>query len=289
MLINSQRSSCKEEDSEGICYIETKNLDGETNLKYKQAVKELSLYKEEKQFVKLKGLLECNQPNEFIYEFNAKLYCDKMINIDKQSFLLRGCSLRQTHCVFGIAVYVGHNTKIMKNSPSARTKTSRIENIMNTQIIVIVIVQFTMSFIAAMLYIYWITRHQHEMSYVLTEAYLAKIGFVFFLFRIGTWNLIFTNLVPISLLVTLEMIKYIQGMFISWDIKIIDSVTFTPSKVQTSTLNEELGQVKFIFSDKTGTLTKNYMEFRKMSVGKYIYTQESSKFIHFTKTSVKTN
>jgi len=60
----------------------------------------------------------------------------------------------------------------------------------------------------------------------------------------GTWVLIFTNLVPISLLVTLEMIKYIQGMFISWDIYIYDQPTRTPTKVQTSTLNEDLGQVK---------------------------------------------
>lgn len=49
--------------------------------------------------------------------------------------------------------------------------------------------------------------------------------------------------------------------------------TFTAAKVQTSTLNEELGQVKFIFCDKTGTLTKNYMEFKKMSIGPYSYGQ----------------
>ena len=67
------------------------------------------------------------------------------------------------------------------------------------------------------------------------------------------------------------MIKYIQGMFISWDITIYDRETRTPAKVQTSTLNEELGQVKFIFSDKTGTLTKNYMEFKKMSIGNFTY------------------
>lgn len=55
-----------------------------------------------------------------------------------------------------------------------------------------------------------------------------------------------------------------------------DKVNFTPAKVQTSTLNEELGQIKFIFSDKTGTLTQNYMEFKKMSVGNHNYSQESS-------------
>ena len=221
-MINAQKSSEKdknEEESLGICYIETKNLDGETNLKYKQAVKEFSIYKNEKQFGRLKGLIECTQPNEFIYEFNAKYHNDKsqILNIDKQSFLLRGCSLRQTHCIFGIAVYVGHNTKIMKNSPSARTKTSRIENIMNFQIIIIVCVQFLMSIIGATFYLFWVTFHKNELGYVLpnlvpSERYPVppSMGVGFFMLRIGTWVLIFTNLVPISLLVTLELIKYIQ-------------------------------------------------------------------------------
>jgi magnesium-transporting ATPase (P-type) len=62
-------------------------------------------------------------------------------------------------------------------------------------------------------------------------------------------------------------------MFISWDYKLTDTQTFISAKVQTSTLNEELGQVKFIFSDKTGTLTKNYMEFKKMSIGNFTYGQ----------------
>lgn len=215
VLINTQKTNkndANDEESLGICYIETKNLDGETNLKYKQAVKEFSSFKNELNFGKLRGLLECNQPNEFIYEFNAKYFKEnaQQINIDKQSFLLRGCSLKQTHCIFGIAVYVGHNSKIMKNSPCARTKTSRIENIMNAQIIIIVIVQCIMSFIGALLYLYWLGGYKDQLRYVLTDEYFSKIGFVFFLFRMGTWNLIFTNLVPISLLVTLEMIKYIQ-------------------------------------------------------------------------------
>jgi phospholipid-transporting ATPase len=74
-------------------------------------------------------------------------------------------------------------------------------------------------------------------------------GFFMFLSRLGTWILIFTNLVPISLLVTMEMIKFIQGMFISWDVTIYDVEKDTPTFVQTSTLNEELGQVKVIYSN----------------------------------------
>jgi len=68
--------------------------------------------------------------------------------------------------------------------------------------------------------------------------------------RMGTWVLIFTNFVPISLLLTMEMVKYFQGMFISWDINLFYKETNTAAYVQTSTLNEELGQVQvllFIF------------------------------------------
>lgn len=78
--------------------------------------------------------------------------------------------------------------------------------------------------------------------------------------------LIFTNFVPISLLVTLEMVKFLQAVFISWDLKLYYPLTDTAAGVQSSNLNEELGQINYVFSDKTGTLTCNIMEFRKFSV-----------------------
>mmetsp|Transcript_8609 Transcript_8609/g.8566 ORF Transcript_8609/g.8566 Transcript_8609/m.8566 type:complete len:281 (+) Transcript_8609:947-1789(+) len=92
-----------------------------------------------------------------------------------------------------------------------------------------------------------------------------------FILQFFTWMLLFTNFVPISLLVTLEMVKFCQAIFISWDLKLYYEPTDTPAKVQSSNLNEELGQINYVFSDKTGTLTCNIMEFRKFTIGGISY------------------
>ena len=96
-----------------------------------------------------------------------------------------------------------------------------------------------------------------------------------------TWVIIFTNLVPISLMVQFEIIKLIQATLMTWDNMMIEPPTYTkdgkldevdiPMRAQASNLNEELGQVEYIFSDKTGTLTCNVMEFKKFSAGNQSY------------------
>ena len=82
-----------------------------------------------------------------------------------------------------------------------------------------------------------------------------------------TWVLLFTNMVPISLLVTIEVVKFAQSLFIQWDIRIYDTERDMNTRVQSSNLNEELGQISHIFSDKTGTLPANVMQFRKFTAG----------------------
>ena len=119
-------------EPKGVCYIETKNLDGETNLKHKIAEKFLnhSLSRLDNLDQKLKGSLICEQANDQIYKFEGTAYMDffhRKLSLSSDNLLLRGSSLRNTQWVIGFIAYAGHQTKIMMNSSNFKCKMSKIE------------------------------------------------------------------------------------------------------------------------------------------------------------------
>ena len=274
-------------DENGISYVETKNLDGEINLKFRQANKsihELIYQKDISELSNLHYVCVTKPPNEFIYKFDATLYkteIDGAIADHKQfelfnntSFLLRGCTLRQTEYIIGAAIYVGHHTKSMINSPDLKAKHSSVEIEMNKHLIAIFITQLSISFILSISYVILYSKNFNNLwkyFFDKEENNVDKEFMALFMKMAGTWVVINSNFVPISLLVTMETIKFFQAMFMEWDIDMFDKETSIGCKVQSSTLNEELGQIKYIFSDKTGTLTKNYMKYKMMSIGDNIY------------------
>lgn len=233
--------------SKGICYVETKNLDGETNLKHKSCNEELmDLITTDEDACNFSGRVVCSKPNDQIYLFDGylthRMREDNKVKIPLfyENFLLRGSSLKNTDWVIGVVTHTGHETRIMMNSTKAKPKSSRVEKLMNVMIVYIFLIQITLCFIAATYGTIWEYIYGPKATYLelnIEEMNAAKRFFI----KFGTWILIFTNIVPISLIVTLEMVKYMQAFFISWDHNIHCPEKDMPTKVQSSNLNEELG------------------------------------------------
>ena len=164
----------------------------------------------------------------------------------------------------------------MLNSVKARPKSSKVEITMNRAILTVFIVQLLTCVFSAMYYSIWYSINQLNLPYLVIDLTgFENNSFVYnFFVRFGSWLIIFQNFVPISLIVTLEMVKFFQGTIIAKDEKLKHELSGTYISVQTSNLNEELGQIEYIFSDKTGTLTCNIMEFKCFSVRGISYGEE---------------
>uniref|UniRef100_A0AAR2JTJ1 Phospholipid-transporting ATPase n=1 Tax=Pygocentrus nattereri TaxID=42514 RepID=A0AAR2JTJ1_PYGNA len=105
-------------------------------------------------------------------------------------------------------------------------------------------------------------------------ANAAFSGFLSF----WSYVIILNTVVPISLYVSVEILRLGNSYFIDWDRKMYHTKTDTPAQARTTTLNEELGQIKYIFSDKTGTLTQNIMTFNRCSINGKSYGEEKVDF-----------
>ncbi|XP_066576699.1 probable phospholipid-transporting ATPase IA isoform X3 [Amia ocellicauda] len=256
-------------EPQAMCYIETSNLDGETNLKIRQGLQITSEIKDIDALMRVSGRMECESPNRHLYDFvgNIRLEGQSTVPLGPDQILLRGAQLRNTQWVHGIVVYTGHDTKLMQNSTRPPLKLSNVERITNIQILVLFGCLLAISLICSIGQTIWKGKHGNAAWYMdLNYGGAANFGLNFL-----TFIILFNNLIPISLLVTLEVIKFVQAYFINWDMDMHYEVTNTPAVARTSNLNEELGQVKYIFSDKTGTLTCNVMQFKKCTVAGVAY------------------
>lgn len=125
--------------------------------------------------------------------------------MDNNNILLRGCNLKNTDWIIGIVVYNGHNSKIMKNSVRTKEKKSLLEEKMNHYIILIFCFLLIFCGTSALLYIVWLNVIGDNQIYLNLKLNL----FTTFFIRLGNWILIFGNFVPISLMVTVETVKFL--------------------------------------------------------------------------------
>ncbi|XP_073142453.1 probable phospholipid-transporting ATPase 8 [Henckelia pumila] len=265
---------------DGICYVETTNLDGETNLKVKHALDVTSSLREDDHYKKFKAIIRCEDPNEDLYSFIGTMrYDGQQYPLSLQQILVRDSKLRNTEYVYGVVVFTGHDTKVMQNATDPPSKRSKIERKMDKIVYILFGLLILVSFMGS--FFFGITTKndihdgkvqrwylQPERTTVFYDPKRAALA-AFFHFLTGL--MLYGYLIPISLYVSIEMVKVLQGIFINQDQDMYYDETDNPAHARTSNLNEELGQVDTILSDKTGTLTCNSMDFVKCSIAGTAY------------------
>ncbi|XP_038692717.1 phospholipid-transporting ATPase 3-like isoform X2 [Tripterygium wilfordii] len=260
---------------DGVCYIETANLDGETNLKIRKALEKTWDYLTPEKAAEFKGELQCEQPNNSLYTFTGNLIIQKQtLPLTPNQILLRGCSLRNTAYIVGAVIFTGQETKVMMNAMNVPSKRSTLERKLDKLILTLFGTLFFMSLIGAIGSGVFINRKHYYLGLDehVEDQFNPNNRFLVAILTMFTLITLFSTIIPISLYVSIEMIKFIQcAQFINKDLHMYHTETNTPALARTSNLNEELGQVEYIFSDKTGTLTRNLMEFFKCSIGGEIY------------------
>ncbi|KAJ1080926.1 hypothetical protein NDU88_001114 [Pleurodeles waltl] len=251
----------------GLCYIETAELDGETNMKVRQAIPVTSVLSDTSKLAKFDGEVTCEPPNNKLDKFCGTLnWKDNKYSLTNQNMLLRGCMLRNTELCFGLVIFAGPDTKLMQNSGRTKFKRTSIDRLMNTLVLWIFGFLVCMGVMLAIGNAIW----EYEVG-VRFQIYLPwddAVDSAFFSGFLSFWSyiIILNTVVPISLYVSVEVIRLGHSYFINWDRRMYCVRKNTPAEARTTTLNEELGQVEYIFSDKTGTLTQNIMVFSKCTI-----------------------
>ena len=264
-------------DQDGGCFVETKNLDGETNLKPRVALRCGREIRHPRDCEQAEFFIDSEPPHTNLYQYEGTVKWQQRSRTDHDAdptdmvepitisnLLLRGCSVKNTKWVLGVVLFTGRETKIMLNAGITPSKRSRIARELNWNVIYNFIILLVMCVVAGVVNgVAWGSGGRSLNYFDAAYGSTAGLdGFVTF----WTTVILFQNLVPVSLYITLEIIKTLQAFFIYSDVGMYYDKLDYPCTPKSWNISDDMGQVEYIFSDKTGTLTQNVMEFKKCTI-----------------------
>ena len=269
----------KSSDTDGSCFIQTTNLDGEANLKGRRALSATSTLPDS-QIACFRGVIKCASPNPVIYSFDANLSLSwaptVKLPLGTEQLLLAATHLRNTAYVFGAVVYTGADTKFGCNKRDPPYKAPRVDKIIDRIAMVIFCCQLCLAIGFGAAGYDWYDHQGRSLLYLGFEGSMLPAN--------GVWPalsytlvyplrflMLISVMIPISLRITLELCRIAYAKWITWDLKMVDPETGVHATAQSTSLAEDLGQIQYVMTDKTGTLTENIMSFKKCSINGTLY------------------
>ncbi len=237
------------EAEDNQAFIRTDQLDGETDWKLRKAPG-VTQAMNEIQFFTSDAFAEYEPPSKLIYNFQGVIQCKTEDGEKKEPLNLENTMWASTVVaskkVIGIVIYTGKETRAKMNSSSPKVKIGILDNEINRLNIYLFVITFIVAFIIAS-----------------AKGFQNK-----FIFNFIKYIILFCAIIPISLRVNLDVSKTYFSVIINRDKDIPGTIA------RNSTIPEELGRISYVFSDKTGTLTKNEMIFKIIAMETEIFAED---------------
>lgn len=238
-------------ESDGETFIRTDQLDGETDWKLRTACQATQALSDDEEILRMRGSLSAGPPIRSVNEFSGSLRLtgERAIEIPLtiDNALWTNTVLASGSSVVAVVVYTGTETRQALNTSQARLKVGLLELEINSLSKILCALTLFLSLLL-------VAFHGFGQNW-----YIDVLRFL----------ILFSTIVPISLRVNLDLGKNVYARQIELDDSIPETV------VRTSTIPEDLGRIEYLLTDKTGTLTKNDMEMKKLHVGTVSYAGEA--------------